>query len=120
MPKIKKTGIVVVPSEKKSVLKTPRTEKHTREQMKKLQGEFKKEMYLSPRMSKINPRMSKKEQDLLKELMMKGKKSNPVPSKPKTPKTPKKPKKPKNQMKKRNLIYREKSVLQKQKRSRGV
>lgn len=69
---------------------------------------------------------SKKERDMLKELMMRGQKSNPVlsipkkPKKPKTPKTPKTPKKPKNQMKKRNLIYREKSVLQKRKRSRGV
>jgi len=106
MPAIKKTGIVVVPKSKKDTFKS---------KLDYLEEDF-----------RTNKRTSKKEQDLLKDLMMRGQKSNPVlsipkkPKKPKKPKTPKTPKKPKNQMKKRNLIYREKSVLQKRKRSRGV
>ena len=102
MPKIKKPGI----------LETPKSRRHLREKMNKLTDNF-----------KLSPRMSKKEKELLEKRLGE---TTPYPgvgkiwpkSKPKKPKAPKKS--PKNPMKKRNLIYRGKSVLQKRKRSRGV
>ena len=100
MPKMKKSGVM----------------DETRDQMKKLQDELKQ-------LGKLSPRMSKKEKELLEKRLGE---TTPYPgvgkiwpkSKPKKPKAPKKS--PKNPMKKRNLIYRGKSVLQKRKRSRGV
>ena len=83
----------------------------TRDQMKKLQDELKQ-------LGKLSPRMSKKEKELLEKRLGETKPYQPPKSKPKKPKAPKKS--PKNPMKKRNLMYRGKSVLQKRKRSRGV
>ena len=95
MPKMKKSGVM----------------DETRDQMKKLQDELKQ-------LGKLSPRMSKKEKELLEKRLGETKPYQPPKSKPKKPKAPKKS--PKNPMKKRNLIYRGKSVLQKRKRSRGV
>jgi|13_taG_2_1085334.scaffolds.fasta_scaffold212653_2 hypothetical protein len=97
MPKIKKPGI----------LETPKSRRHLREKMNKLTDNF-----------KLSPRMSKKEKELLEKRLGETKPYQPPKSKPKKPKAPKKS--PKNPMKKRNLMYRGKSVLQKRKRSRGV
>ena len=95
MPKMKKSGIM----------------DETRDQMKKLQDELKQ-------LGKLSPRMSKKEKELLEKRLGETTPYQPPKLKPKKPKAPKKS--PKNPMKKRNLMYRGKSVLQKRKRSRGV
>ena len=138
MPRIKKTGIVVVPKSKRDgetgiIAELRRRMRENFEadpdsMLTKKQREMRKRMR---KKFEVDPgsNLTKEEGEMRKRMRErfyadpKSAKPKTLPKKPKTkkpPAKPKAPKKPKTKFKKRDLLYRGKSATPKRKRSREV